>query len=241
MSDASVRSDEGNDRDPVPSVPGPSGSAGVGLSSLTLHEFAVRVGEPLPGAGGGSVSAYAGSLAAALVDMVCRLSANGRDGGSLVDLGPTCAGAEGLRARLLAAVDADAEAYLDVVGAYRLPHATDEESAARAAAIAAATRHAAEVPLASAEACLEVLELAGSLSAGFMTAAASELGIAVLEAMSGIRGAAVNVATNLQHLGADPSADALQRRMAEIERRADEVFAAVWPVISDLTAADAGT
>lgn len=241
MSDAGARSGEGNDHDLGPAVPGPSDPNGARLSGLTLGEFAARVGEPLPGAGGGSVSAYAGSLAAALVDMVCRLSSHGREGGPPADLEPTCAGAESLRGRLVAAVDADADAYLQVVGANRLPHATDEERAAREAAIAAATRHAAEVPLASAEACLEVLELAGSLSSGFMTAAASELGIAVLEAMSGIRGAAVTVATNLQHLDGDPAAGELKRRMAEIERRADEVFATVWPVISDLTAGDSGT
>jgi len=207
------------------------------LSGLTLHDFADQVGEPLPGAGGGSVAAYAGSMAAALVDMVCRLTVVTK--GVEVpreELGSTCVDAETLRARLLAAVDADAEAYLAVVAAHRLPTDTREEQAARDVAMAAALRHAAEVPLAAAEACLEVLELARGLSASFMTAAASELGVAVLAAMTGVRGGAVNVAINLQYLDEDPGVAKMRGRMAEIEQRADEAFAATWPALRDLAA-----
>lgn len=207
------------------------------LGGLTLHDFADQVGEPVPGAGGGSVAAYSGSMAAALVDMVCQLTAVTK-GAEVPDeeLRTTCGVAGALRTRLLNAVDADAAAYLEVIGAHRLPTGTREEQKARDAAIVAATRHAAEVPLASAEACLEVLELARGLSAGFMTAAASELGMAVQAAMSGVRGAAATVATNLHHLGEDPRCDELRRRMAEIERRADGAYAAAWPLLRDLAA-----
>jgi formiminotetrahydrofolate cyclodeaminase len=207
------------------------------LADLTLHAFADQVGEPLPRAGGGSVSAYAGSMAAALVGMVCRLTVATQGVEAAADeLRPTCAAAEALGARLLAAVDADTDAYYQVIQAYRLPKDTAEENVARDAALAAARRRAADVPLAAAEASLEVLELARGLSASFRTAAASELAVAVQEAMSGVRGGAVDVAVNLKYLGEDQGVREMRRRTAEIERRADEAFAATWPILRDLAA-----
>lgn len=234
--------DDGSETDEVVARPLDRGSetatdSGSGrLSALTLHDFADQVGQPLPGAGGGSVVAYAGSMAAALVDMVCRLTVDAkRNEDADEELRSTCASAASLTAKLLFAVDADADAYLDVVGAHRLPKDTLKQKATRDAAISAATRRAAEVPLASAEACLEVLELTRHLSADFMTAAASELGVAAQAALMGVRGAAVNVAINLRHLGGDPAAEQIRRRMAEVERCAEHAFAAVWPTLRDLS------
>jgi formiminotetrahydrofolate cyclodeaminase len=207
------------------------------LIDLTLRGFADQVGEPLPRAGGGSVAAYAGSMAAALVGMVCRLTvATQGVEAAEAELRSTCAAAEALRARLLAAVDADTDSYDQVIRAYRLPQDTAEESVARDAAVTAARRRAADVPLATAEASLEVLELARGLSAGFRTAAASELAVAVQEAMTGVRGGAVDVAVNLKYLGDGPDVTKMRLRTAAIEQRADEAFAATWPVLRDLVA-----
>jgi formiminotetrahydrofolate cyclodeaminase len=223
---------------PLDEVTEPATALAAGrLIDLSLRDFADQVGEPLPRAGGGSVAAYAGSMAAALVGMVCRLTVATKDvAAAEEELRPTCAAAESLRARLLAAVDADTDAYLEVAGAYHLPKDTPEESAARGAAIAAARRRAADVPLAAAEACLEVLELARGLSAGFNAAAASELAVAVQAAMTGVRGGAVDVAVNLKYVVEDAAVTGMRRRIAEIERRADEEFAAAWPVLRDLAA-----
>ncbi len=222
----------------VEPVPEP---ATVRLIDLTLSDFAGQVGEPLPRAGGGSVAAYAGSMAAALVGMVCRLTVATKGVETdQAELRSTCAAAETLRAKLLAAVDADTDAYLEVAGSYHLPHDTAEEKAARDAAMAAARRRAADVPLAAAEACLEVIELAGGLGDGFNTAAASELAVAVHAALTCVRGGAVDVAINLKYLSEDSGVAEMRRSFAEIERRADEAFAAAWPVLRDLSAGTSG-
>jgi len=207
------------------------------LIDLTLRDFADQVGEPLPRAGGGSVAAYSGSMAAALVGMVCLLTTATKGVGlGEQELRSTCAAAETLRARLLAGVDADTDAYLEVAEAHHLPKDTAEESAVRDAAIAAARRRAADVPLAAAGACLEVLELARDLSVYFDTAAASELAVAVQAAMTGVRGGDVDVAVNLKYLDEDPGVREMRRRIADIEQRADEAFAAVWPVFRAMAA-----
>ena len=228
--------------DPLDQVPEPAIDLATGrLIDLTLRDFADQVGEPFPRAGGGSVAAYAGSMAAALLGMVCRLTV-AKMGGTVAEeeLRSTCATAETLRARLLAAVDADTDAYLEVADAYHLPKDTSEENVARDAAMAVARRRAADVPLAAAEACLEVLELTRGLSAGFNTAAASELAVAVHAAMTGVRGGAVDVAINLKYLDEDSAVREIRRRTAEIEERADKAFAAAWPVLRDLAAGTTG-
>jgi formiminotetrahydrofolate cyclodeaminase len=226
---------------PLDRVSAPATDLATGrLVDLTLRDYTSQVGEPLPRAGGGSVSAYAGSMAAALVGMVCQLTTGpGRAAGEA--LLPTCAAAETLRARLLAAVDDDTDAYLEVAEAYRLPGGTADERAARDAAMAAARRHAAAVPLATAEACLEVLELARSLSGDFKTMAASELAVAVQAAMTGVRGGVVDVEINLKYLlDADPWVVETRLRTTEIERHAEEALAATWPLLRDLSAGCAG-
>lgn len=205
------------------------------LADLTLGGFADEVGGPSPAPGGGSVAAYAGSMAASLVGMVCHLTA-GKKGFEAreAELSGAVRQAEELKARLLAAVDVDTDAYLRVAGAYRLPKTTPDETAARAGQIAAATRAAAEVPLATAEACLEVLELARGVSAEFNTSAASDLGVAFQMALAGMRGAALNVEINLQYLAADAGTAALRQRLAEVTGRAEQVTAEVWPAVHAL-------
>ena len=240
MSGVGIRSDEVV-ADPLDLESGPATDLAEGrLIDLTLRGFADQVGEPLPRAGGGSVAAYSGSMAAALIGMVCRLTeATGSVEAAGCELRSTCATAEALRARLLDAVDADTDAYLAVADAHHLPRGTAEQNAARDAAIAAARLGAARVPLAAAEACLEVLELARGLSGGYNTAAASELAVAVQAAMTGVRGGDVDVAVNLKYLDGDAQVEGMRRRIAEIERRADEMFAEVWPVFRGMAAGTA--
>lgn len=210
------------------------------LTDLPLGGFADEVAGSSPAPGGGSVAAYAGAMAASLVAMVCHLTI-GKKGfeASEEELRATLAVAQGLETKLLDAVDVDTDAYLQVAAAYSLPKDTPEEKVSRMAAVAIAMRHAADVPLATAEACLEVLELARGLSRGFNTAAASDLGVALQSAMTGVRGGVLNVVINLRSLDGDPEVDEVRRRVVEVEQRAEEAFAAAWPALRDLAAGSA--
>ena len=205
------------------------------LADQTLAAFADEVRGAAPAPGGGSVAAYSGCLAAALVAMVCRLTAGkpahaAREAEMLV----VTEIADELEARLLAAVDDDTAAYLRVVAAYRSPKGTSEEAAARRLQIQAAIRGAAEVPLATAAACLEVLELAARVSAGFNGSAASDLGVAVQMAAAGVRGAALNVAINVPSLEDADVGAAMQCRAAQIEARAEALVRELWPAVRAL-------
>jgi len=171
------------------------------LINLTLTEFADALASDQTAPGGGSASALSGALGGALAVMVARLTlgrakyAAHQDEMALVDVR-----ADLLKRKLLALVDADTAAYNQVTDAYRLPKDTEAQKVARAAAVQAAFRVATEVPLATAEACAEVLALAGRVAAHGNRNAASDAAVAALLAHAGLHGAVRNVRINLGSL-----------------------------------------
>jgi len=131
------------------------------ISSLTIDEFLARLGSSDPTPGGGALAAVSGAMAAAMLAMVCNLT-SGRPRYAHVEaqvrdiLTQTLAWQQ----RLIALANADADAYLAVRDAYRLPRSTEAEREARAEAIEQSMRGATEVPVETAEAARKVLHLA---------------------------------------------------------------------------------
>ena len=203
------------------------------LAELTVRDLTERLASRAPVPGGGSASALAGALGAALVEMVCELTV-GRP--EYEDVDPiarqfgTAAGE--LRIDLLDAAEQDAAAYQAVAAARRLPRHSDEDRAARKAAIAEASVEATQVPLRVAHLASEVLDLAASIAPIGNRNAVSDAGVAALLAAAAARGAALNVRINLPALpdGHPLRADA-PGRLVELEsgvtRRAAEALAAV--------------
>jgi formiminotetrahydrofolate cyclodeaminase len=94
-------------------------------------------------------------------------------------------------------IDRDTEAYDLVVGAYRLPKTTDEEKAARTAAIQAALKAATEAPLEVMRRCREALTLAPVVGSLGNANASSDVKVAVGLLRAGFDGARENVDINL--------------------------------------------
>jgi formiminotetrahydrofolate cyclodeaminase len=168
------------------------------LINLTLTEFADALGSEQTAPGGGSAAALAGALGGALAVMVARLTlgrakyAAHQDEMAVVEVR-----ADLLKTKLLTLVDADTTAYNQVTEAFKLPKDTGAQKVERTAAIQAAFRTATEVPLATAEACAEVLALAGQVAARGNRNAASDAAVAALLAHAGLLGAVRNVRINL--------------------------------------------
>ncbi|WP_434131759.1 cyclodeaminase/cyclohydrolase family protein [Sporomusa sphaeroides] len=165
---------------------------------MKITDFLEELGSNSPAPGGGSISALAGALGGALTAMVCRLTVdNSKYAEVQSEIQAILAEADRLSAKLTNCVDADTEAFNQVMAAYKLPKATDAEKAARSEAIQKAMQHAADLPLGVAECCLRVLAMSGRVLKIGNANAASDAAVAGLMAHAGLHGALYNVKINL--------------------------------------------
>jgi methenyltetrahydrofolate cyclohydrolase len=131
-------------------------AAPLAFSSQSVKEFCDTISAETSAPGGGSVAAVTGALGASLTAMASRFSREQWE-----DAPGAVAQAEALKSRLLPLADEDAQAYENVLLALRMPKDVDEE--VRDAAIGDALSRAADVPMAIAEACVDVAILACEL------------------------------------------------------------------------------
>lgn len=198
------------------------------LVSMAADRFVDEVSSESPAPGGGSVSALAGSLAAALAAMVGNLTV-GKKGYEAAwdDLARLAEQAQGVKDRLVRAVDEDTEAFNAVLAANRMPKGTEAERAARDAAIEAGYQQATGVPLATAKACLEALKLARVAAARGNRNSASDAGVAALMARAAVEGSVLNVLTNLGSVKDQAFAAACRAETDGLVAEATEVCALV--------------
>lgn len=186
------------------------------LMEMKVHDFVAELASDSPAPGGGSISALAGALGAGLAAMVCRLTVNLEKYAAVKEeIEGILEQADPLAARLSRCVDADTEAFNQVMAAYKLPKGTDEEKETRSAAIQDAMTGAARLPLKVAADCLAVQKLAVRVLTIGNSNAASDAAVSGLMAHAGLHGALYNVKINLGSLKDPQVKDELQ---AQTER-----------------------
>ena len=170
----------------------------MALTKLTVQDFVEQLASGSPTPGGGSASALAGAMAAAMVEMAANLTV-GREKFRDVEqeLKIVLGRAGELREQMLAAVEEDTDAYDEVSAAYKLPKDADEEKAARTAAIQEALKGATEVPMRVAKAAMETYQLAQIAMEKANPNVASDARVALLLAEAAREGARANVDINL--------------------------------------------
>ena len=169
------------------------------LAEMSVSRFVDTVASDAPAPGGGSVAALSGSIGAALTAMVANLT-QGRK--KYAEYAAFAAEVEkkgnDLKAQLLDVMDRDTEAFNLVSDAFGMPKDTDEQKAARSAAIQNGLKACTKTPMEMMELCGKAAELAASLlEHGFNDTSASDLGVAFLSLKSGIQGAWLNVLINI--------------------------------------------
>jgi len=190
-----------------------------------MDEFLSSVASSEPVPGGGSVSALAGSLAAALGEMVAGLTEGRKKYEAVEDrVREMHRKVAQARSALQALVRADAEAYQGVMRAMKMPRDTPEEERSRAAAIEEATRGATEVPLRTARVAAEVAECLEALANLGNPNARSDAAVGVQLACAAIKGAQYNVIINLSGLGNAEFAARCRDEAATLARNAQSAL-----------------
>jgi len=190
--------------------------------------FLESVAANTPTPGGGSVAALAGALGAGLAAMVGRLTVGKRKYAAVEEeMTALIVKAEQLRTALTARMDEDAVAFDAVMAAFKLPKGTEEEQAARNAAVQKATIGAAEVPLATARDALKVLELALAVARKANINAVSDAASAAWMSMASIQSAALNVRINATSIEDQGLKSTWEREVAQIITRAESLLAQV--------------
>ncbi len=193
----------------------------MNLSNLTLNAFLEELSSGSPAPGGGSTAALAGAIGASLSGMVARLTL-GRE--RLRDAWPAMDAAAGeadrLRVRFLRLVDEDADAYLAVAAARKMPKSTGDEREARTRALACAMLRSARVPLETLLLAGEAAGLAARVLEHGNPSCVTDAGTAVQAVRLAAEAAAYNVKVNLPDVS-----DAAER--ARLARETDAALASV--------------
>ena len=168
------------------------------LMSMSAQGFVNELSTNSPAPGGGSVSALAGSLGAALSSMVAALTHEKK---GFIALKPEMdkigVEAQTIKDRLSFLVDEDTNAFNNVMEANRMPASNDDEAKVKDRAIRKANEYAIDVPFEVANLCKRVIELADILVEKGNPNSVSDAGVAGEVALAGLRGASMNVLINL--------------------------------------------
>ncbi len=204
------------------------------LVDLTCRGFCDETASESPAPGGGSVSAYMGALAASLGTMVANLTG----GKAAYDdewekFSDVAVKGQALKDELLHLVDEDTAAFNKIMDAFGLPKKTDEEKAARSAAIQEATKFATEVPFRTMQRSLEAFEVCRAMVEWGNPNSVTDGGVGSLAARSAVMGAHLNVKINASSLKDEAfKADILAKAQA-IEDEAIKQEAEILKIVNE--------
>lgn len=172
------------------------------LMDMTLEKYSDVLASNEPAPGGGSTAALSGLMGASLTMMVVNLSVGKKSYEALDEAIKQRFMAdfhrvEGLKKELVHLVDEDTVAFNKFMEAMKLPKDTDEQKKIREEKMQKASIYALEVPLKTAEKCLQILQNQETIAVYGNKNAVSDVGVGALMTLSGLEGAVLNVKINL--------------------------------------------
>ena len=190
-----------------------------------LEQFVAKVAAPEATPGGGSVAALAGSLAAALGEMVAGLTlANKKYRSVSSHMQELKEQFTRLREELYELVARDAAAYLKVIKALKLPKETPQEKSQRAEALEQATLEATDIPLRTARTAFKTLTSVEQLMAPCNPNLLSDAASGAQIANAALKAAQYNVLINLPGLRDKEFAESCRNEASDLARRAEETL-----------------
>lgn len=171
------------------------------LTHMNLSDFADETASESSAPGGGSVSAYVGTLGVSLGTMVANLSSHKRGWDDRIEeFSKWAERGQDIKNKLLELVDEDTNAFNKVMSAFALPKTTSEEMKKRNKAIQSATKYATEIPFRVMQLAYESMEIIEAMAKIGNPNSVSDAGVAALCVRSAIMGAFLNVKINAKGL-----------------------------------------
>ena len=171
------------------------------LINMNLATFADETASESPAPGGGSISAYVGSLGVSLATMVANLSSHKKGWDNRwQEFSIWAEKGQSLKDQLINLVDADTKAFNEIMSAFNLPKSTDEEKKKRTHCIQEATKYAIEVPFKVMQLSFESMDLIKTMAIEGNPNSVSDAGVGALCARSAVIGAFMNVRINASGL-----------------------------------------
>lgn len=192
------------------------------LVEQRVIDFVAATASKAPTPGGGAIAALTAATGAALTEMVANLTF-GKKGYEAVqtEMEELQAKAEAIRKRMLELSQADADVFNIFMNALGLPKNTDEEKAARTAAIQQAYKDAAMVPFEIGELANQIFDLAELASRKGNQNLITDGIIAAINARAAVKSAFLNVRINLSGIKDESFVAELTSKMYAIEKDLD--------------------
>jgi len=202
-----------------------------GEISLTQFLDAVASGSATPG--GGSVSALAGSLASALVEMVANLTLGKKAFSAReADVKKILEEAHSHREALTSTIAQDIAAYQEVIKAYLLPKTNEEGKKKRKEEIQKALKRAADPPLFTAATSLKVMNLCQEALEKGNPNAASDAAVGALMADAALCGGVFNVLINLSALDDKKYVEKMKRELRRLQREGEVIKGQILALVN---------
>ena len=191
------------------------------LVDLTLTDFAEETAGESMAPGGGSISAYVGTLGVSLGTMVANLSAHksGWDN-RWEEFSKWAEKGQAYKNKLLALVDEDTDAFNQIIAGFRMPKTNDTEKKMRAEAIENATKYATEVPFMVMETAQQSMEVMLAMAKDGLQNSLSDAGVGALCAKAAVQGAYFNVRINAKDIKDRNFADDILKRAKVVFEKA---------------------
>lgn len=204
------------------------------LVRMTCKGFAIETASESPAPGGGSISAYMGALGAALSTMVANLSSHKRGWDDRwKEFSDWAEKGNALMNELIALVDEDTAAFNKIMDVFSMPKGTDEEKAARAAAMEEATLYATQVPLKTLRTAFKVFEVASAMASEGNPNSVSDAGVAAIAARGAVLGARLNVHINAEGLKDRQMAESLMNEADRLTAQAVAEEKRILEIVED--------
>ncbi len=184
---------------------------------MNVENFIKELASDSPAPGGGSVACVNGALGAALGAMVARLTIGKEKYADVEALfKENLPKLDQLHQELTDLIDEDANAFNGVMAAFKLPKDTEEAKIKRSAKIQEEYKNAALVPMKTVRTCNEVFKILLDFGMKGNKNAASDIAVGVLNAVSGIKSAALNVEINLPSIKDEEFKKNMKTELVEI-------------------------